>query len=130
MVVLVEDSETDAFLVKEAISAHGLNVELHVLQDGEQAIRLIAKIDSDPGTRCPHLFLLDLNLPRMSGLEVLAQIRRSPRCASLPVVLITSSDADKDRTESAALGVTAYFRKPHGYEAYLKLGEVIRKALS
>jgi DNA-binding response OmpR family regulator len=117
-------------LVKEAISAHDLNVDLHLMEDGEQAIRFIAEIDADPHARCPQLFLLDLNLPKMSGIEVLAYIRRSKRCASLPVLIITSSDAQNDRARSTALGATAYFRKPSGYEAFLKLGEVIKRLLA
>jgi CheY-like chemotaxis protein len=118
------------FLVRQAISAHGLNVELHLVEDGEQAIRLIAGIDSDPHARRPQLFLLDLNLPRISGIDVLAYIRRSKSCASSPVVIITSSDAQNDRAQSTALGATAYFRKPSGYEAYMRLGEVIQQLLS
>jgi CheY-like chemotaxis protein len=128
--VLIEDNQTDVFLVKEAISAHHLNIELHLMEDGEQAIRFIAEVDADPRARCPQLFLLDLNLPRMSGLDVLAYIRRSRRCLNSPVIIITSSDAKNDRAESAALGASAYFRKPSGYQAYLRLGEVIQKFLA
>jgi len=128
-VVLIEDNPTDVYLVKEAISAHGLNIELHLIDDGAQAMRFIAEIDANTHTHCPRLFLLDLNLPKTSGLEVLAQIRRSKRCASSPVLIMTSSDAESDRARSTALGATAYFRKPSGYEAYLKLGEVIQRLL-
>jgi DNA-binding response OmpR family regulator len=126
---LIEDNPTDVFLVREAISAHKLNIELHLMEDGEQAIRFIAEIDDNPRARCPQLFLLDLNLPKRSGFEVLAHIRRSKRCASSPVLIITSSDAQNDRALSAALGATGYFRKPSGYDAYLRLGEVIQQLL-
>jgi CheY-like chemotaxis protein len=129
-VVLIEDNPTDVFLVKEAISAHDLNIELHLMEDGEQAIEFIAGIDASPHARCPRLFLLDLNLPKTSGIEVLAYIRRSKRCASSAVLIITSSDAKNDRAQSTALGATGYFRKPSGYEAYLKLGEVIQQLLT
>jgi CheY-like chemotaxis protein len=127
---LIEDNPTDVFLVREAISVHGLNVELHLIEDGEQAIRFVAGIDANPDARCPQLFLVDLNLPKLSGIEVLAHIRRSNRCASSPVLIITSSDAQNDRAQSTALGATAYFRKPSGYEAYLRLGEVIQQVLT
>jgi len=129
-VVLIEDNPADVFLVREAISAHDLNIDLHLMEDGEQAIRFIAELDANPHARCPLLFLLDLNLPKTSGVEVLAYIRRSKKCASSPVLIITSSDAHKDRVQSTALGATAYFRKPSGYEAYLKLGEVIQQLLT
>jgi len=100
------------------------------MEDGEQAVQFIAGIDADPNARCPQLFLLDLNLPKMSGIEVLAYIRRSNRCALSPVLIITSSDAPNDRAQSTALGATAYFRKPTGYEAYMRLGEVILQLLT
>jgi DNA-binding response OmpR family regulator len=129
-VVLIEDNPTDVLLVREAISAHDLNVELDLMEDGEQAIRFIAEIDANPQARCPQLFLLDLNLPKVSGVEVLGSIRRSNRCANCPVLVITSSDAQNDRARSTALGATAYFRKPSGYEAYMRLGEVIQQLLT
>ena len=125
----MDDSATDVFLVREAIASRGLNVELHVLDDGEQAAAWIDRIDADGSLKCPQLVLLDLNLPRMSGLEVLARIRRSSRCGSTPVLIVTSSDSEKDRAETAAGGATAYFRKPSGYEAFLELGSVIRGLL-
>ena len=127
--MLIEDNPTDVFLVKEAIAAHALNVELHLMEDGEQAVRFIGGMDANPEARCPRLFLLDLNLPKTSGIEVLAHIRKSKRCASTPVVVITSSNAPDDRQQSTALGATAYFRKPSGYDAYLKLGEIIQRLL-
>ena len=125
----MEDSQTDVFLVKKALAAHGLKVDLKVLEDGEQALNYIGKLDLDPSASCPSLFLVDLNLPRTSGLEVLAHVRRSEKCANLPVVITTSSDAPKDRAESAALGATAYFIKPCGYDAFLRIGEIIQKLL-
>jgi DNA-binding response OmpR family regulator len=130
LIVLIEDSQLDVFLVKAAIAAHGLDIELHVLEDGEQATGFIARIESDDTAPCPRLFLLDLNLPRTGGLEVLSCLRRSKRCAGVPVLIMTSSDAHKDRAESAALGATGYFRKPSGYEAFLKVGEVIHEMLA
>ncbi len=128
--VLIEDNPTDVFLVREAISAHGLKIELQLIEDGEQAVRFIAEIDANSPDRCPQLFLLDLNLPKTSGMEVLTYIRKSKRCGRTPVIIITSSNAPNDREQSTALGATAYFRKPSGYEAYLKLGETIQQLLT
>jgi DNA-binding response OmpR family regulator len=127
--VLIEDSQTDVFLVREALAASGLDVDLHVLEDGEQALGLIARIDADEPIACPRLFILDLNLPKMSGLEVLARLRQSKQCANVPVLILTSSDAEKDRAESAALGAAAYFRKPSGYQAFLRVGEIVHELL-
>lgn len=127
--VVVEDSRTDVFLVREAVEAHHLDITLEIISDGEQAIAFLNRLNAGEDVVCPSLMLLDLNLPRISGLEVLARVRRNKRCADIPVVIMTSSDAERDRRESAALGATAYFRKPSGYEEFLKLGEVIREML-
>jgi CheY-like chemotaxis protein len=68
---VVEDNPTDVFLIREAIVAYGLDVELEVFEDGEEAISLIARMDANEGELCPNLMLLDLNLPRTDGFEVL-----------------------------------------------------------
>ena len=125
----MEDNKTDVFLVQEAIQSHQLRVGLHVIDDGERAIAFVDHLDRDPHAQAPKLFLLDLNLPRRSGCEVLARIRQSPKCAPVPVLIVTSSDLEKERALIAKLGATGYFRKPAGYEAFLKIGNVIRKLL-
>lgn len=127
--MVVEDSQTDVFLVRESVRVHRLDIDLKVISDGERAIAFFNELEAADGVECPSLMLLDLNLPRISGLEVLARVRAARRCGDIPVVIMTSSDAEKDRTESEALGATAYFRKPSGYESFLKLGDVIREML-
>ena len=116
--------------MNEAITAHHLDVDLQFVTDGEQAVGVIDRIDADEDVPCPQLFLLDLNIPRTSGFEVLARLRGSQRCARVPVVVMTSSNAESDRTESGALGATAYFPKPSGYEAFLRIGEVNRSLIA
>jgi DNA-binding response OmpR family regulator len=129
-VVLIEDNKTDQFLVQEAIQAHHLQVGLRVIEDGERAVAFVDALDRESNARPPQLFLLDLNLPRKSGSEVLARIRQSRKCARVPVVIVTSSDLETDRVASASLGATAYFRKPAGYEAFLKIGGLMRALLA
>lgn len=126
--VLIEDNKTDVFLVQEAIQAHNLHVSLQVIEDGERAIRFVENLDRESGSSVPRLFLLDLNLPKRGGCEVLARIRQSPKCKEVPVVIVTSSDLE--RTQTAELGATGYFRKPAGYQAYLAIGGVIRSLLA
>jgi len=128
-IAVIEDNRTDVFLLQEAIAAYQLDVDVKVMEDGEQAISFISGIDADERAVSPKLFLRDLNLPRASGLKVLERLRGSKRCAETPVVIMTSSDAQRDRADTAALGATDYFRKPSGYEAFLRIGEIIRKFL-
>lgn len=78
----------------------------------------------------PDVILLDLNLPRFTGGQVLERLRGHRNCGSIPVVVVTSSDAPSDRATSARLGAARYFRKPSEYEDFLKLGELVREVLS
>ena len=115
-------------MVREALREHQLDAELVVNQDGDQMLRLIERIDAGE-LPCPDLVLLDLNLPRRNGLELLARMRESHACRNVPVVIVTSSDAARDRDAVARLGATAYFRKPSSYEGFLQLGHLIKAVL-
>jgi CheY-like chemotaxis protein len=125
----VEDNPTDVFLIKEAIAAYRLDVELEVFEDGEEAISLIARMDANESELCPNLMLLDLNLPRTDGFEVLEHLRKSKRCARIPVIVMTSSAAQSDRDKSTSLGADAYFQKQAEYDAFLKIGGIMKELL-
>jgi chemotaxis family two-component system response regulator Rcp1 len=116
-------------LIKEAILAYDVPVIPQMVTDGEQAIEVIQTIDKDDNVPCPRLVILDLNLPKKNGLEVLEHLRRSRRCANLPVIVVTSSDSRQDREQTVRPGATRYFRKPSDYEQFLKLGEVLKQVL-
>jgi chemotaxis family two-component system response regulator Rcp1 len=113
-------------LIKDAIGIHALSAILHVLDDGEQALRFINDVDEGK-ERCPQLMILDLNLPRKTGKEVLVHLRRSRTCAQVPVLVVTSSSVDKEEIER--LGGDGYFQKPTDYDEYMKVGEFIRGML-
>lgn len=129
LILVVEDNPPDVLLIEEAISEHGLDARLQNLRDGEQAIRIIRHLDTDDALPCPALVLLDLNIPARNGEEVLAEIRKSRRCARVPVVIVTSSDSPQDRQNTKRLGADYYFCKPTDLDAFLKLGEVVRRML-
>ena len=129
-ILLVEDNKADVFLIREAIGSSHLSAELRVVSDGEAAIQLIDDLDANDANWCPSLFLLDLNLPKKSGLDVLRHIRQSRRCGQAAILIITSSDSESDRAKTAQLGANGYFRKPSGYDAFIQLGEVIREMLT
>ena len=126
--LLAEDNLPDALLVKEAIKAEGLPLEVYVAADGERAIDFIAKAEADPDAPCPHVLMLDLNLPKIDGFDVLRRIRASDRCKNTPVLVVTSSDSASDRSEAAKLGAH-YFRKPVTYDEFVKIGVVLRRFL-
>jgi CheY-like chemotaxis protein len=128
-IVVVEDNPTDVFIILQALKAHRLEVELRVFNDGEEAISLIAHLDAEQNEPCPQLILLDLNLPRTDGFEVLKRLRESRRCADIPVIVMTSSAAQSDLDKSAALGANAYFQKRVEYDASLEIGSMIKQHL-
>ena len=124
--LIVEDNPADVFLVREALEQEGLNCRLQVASDGEQAIHIIDQVDSDARARCPDLLLLDLNIPRRSGDEVLERLRDSRRCSKIPVVIMTSSGSSEDQNRAMRLGATEYFRKPSNLAEFLKIGALLR----
>jgi DNA-binding response OmpR family regulator len=128
-ILLVEDNPGDVFLVRRALQKHGLQVDLVVAEDGQAGLMLIDRVDSDESFACPALALLDLNLPRATGSRVLARIRQSRRCATIPIIIVTSSDSSLDREAAARLGATSYFQKPGDLAGFMELGSVVRNAL-
>ncbi len=94
--------------------------------DGEKAIRLIRSLDQEPLAGCPDLVIIDLSLPRKSGREVLETMRGSERCRHIPVVILSSSDAQQDKADAARLGASRYIRKPSRLEDFLKLGATFK----
>jgi CheY-like chemotaxis protein len=127
---LVEDSEADELLMREALKLDGLDCEFQVSIDGEKAIEFIEAIDSDEALPRPDVVLLDLNLPRKGGTRVLERIRRSRNCARVPVVIVTSSDSPQDKAQASRLGATEYFQKPLDLMQFMKIGPLVREILN
>jgi len=124
--LLAEDNLPDALLVREAVRLENLPVDIHIVSDGQQAMEFIARAETDPDAPFPHFVLLDINLPKADGFEVLRRLRASEKFKGIPVVMVSSSDSPGDRGQAAELGA-GYFRKPPSYEEYLKLGRVLRE---
>jgi CheY-like chemotaxis protein len=127
-VLLVEDNPADAILVEEALSEARVDCGLYVVGDGTKALEFIGRVETGQ-ERCPDLVLLDLNLPRLSGGEVLERLRASSSCHSVKVLIVTSSNAASDRERAIALGATDYFRKPSTLAQFLELGPKVRQML-
>ena len=127
--LLAEDNRADVLIVEEAISAYDLPIQLYVVPDGEKAVEFIEQAEHDPQAPCPQLLVLDLNLPKVSGHEVLQRLRTSPKCGQVPVLVLTSSDSAKDRKKASSLGANGYFRKPASYAEFLKVGAALKMLL-
>ena len=128
-ILLAEDNLADVLLVRKALDEYEIPHDLHVVRDGEEALAFIKTMGEPNGIPCPDVVLLDLNLPKLDGPEVLAQFRKHPQCAQTPVIVISSSDAHRDRERMAALGISRYFRKPSDLDAFLRLGAIVREVV-
>ena len=124
-VLLVEDDLGDVELTKEAIEATRLAVKLSVVRDGEEAMVYLRKEGSYADAASPDLVLLDLNMPRKDGREVLRDMKDDPILTHIPVVVLTTSDSDEDIMKSYDLGANCYVTKPVGLEQFMKVVQSI-----
>src|SRR6185295_3453176 len=115
---------------REAFRHHHLDVRLDVLADGELAVNFVDGLDGGEPHPCPDFFMLDLNLPKVTGDVLLKLIRKSRRCSQVPVMIITSSSSPRDEEEMMRLGATCYFQKPSRLSEFLNLGAVVSDLLN
>ena len=115
-ILLVEDNNEDLELTLRALKQHRLANRIHVARDGAEALEFLKK----PGSQLPKVVLLDLKLPKISGLEVLQAIRADERTRALPVVVLTSSREEPDVRRCYDLGVNSYIVKPVDFDAFVK----------
>jgi CheY-like chemotaxis protein len=118
-VLLVEDDEGDVLMTREAFEFHKIRNPLHVVTDGEQALHFVRRTGPFAGAPRPGLILLDVNLPRVSGLEVLAALKQDPDLLSIPVVMLTTSQAEEDILRSYQLHANAFVTKPVDFEQFI-----------
>lgn len=122
-ILLVEDNENDVMLAMRALDAHDLAKHVFVVRDGADALAYLFRTGrfAERGEGDPRVVLLDLKLPKVSGLEVLRTIKEHPRMRSIPVVVATSSDEPCDLRETYALGVNSYIQKPVAFEELMRV---------
>jgi CheY-like chemotaxis protein len=123
-VLLVEDDPGDVMMTREAFNDYKLHNELHVVSDGAEAMAFLRQEGEYAGRPRPDLVLLDLNLPRMDGRQVLEAIKSDPELASIPVVVLTTSENEDDVLRSYSLHANAYVTKPVDFQRFI---EVVRQ---
>ena len=112
-ILLVEDNPDDVALTMRALKSHNITNDVIVVEDGVQAVEYLLGAKGRPGPEeLPAVVLLDLKLPRLDGLQVLERIRADERTRLLPVVILTSSDEERDVVKGYSLGANSYVRKP------------------
>jgi len=118
-VLLVEDDPGDVLMTREAFADHKLHNRLHVVNNGVDAMSFLRREGEYADAPTPDLVLLDLNLPRMSGREVLAEIKKDPELLAIPVVVLTTSDSEDDVRASYSLYANAYVTKPVDFDSFI-----------
>jgi CheY-like chemotaxis protein len=123
-VLLVEDDPGDVLMTREAFEQHKLRNTLHVVSDGVEALSFLRQEGDYADVPRPDLVLLDLNLPRKDGREVLAEIKADPQLRRTPVVVLTTSEAEEDVLRSYDLHANAYVAKPVDFDQFI---DVVRR---
>ncbi|WP_238017033.1 response regulator [Dactylosporangium sp. AC04546] len=118
-VLLVEDDPGDVLMTQEAFEEHKVRNKLNVVQDGEEALAYLRREGRYAEATRPDLILLDLNLPRVDGREVLQSIKEDPDLRRIPVVVLTTSQADEDIMRSYSLHANAYVTKPVDFDSFI-----------
>src|SRR6201985_3535587 len=118
-VLLVEDDEGDVLMTREAFEYYKIQNRLHVVSDGEQALQFLRKAGPYADAPRPGLILLDVNLPRRSGLEGLAQLKQHPHLLVIPVIMLTPPSAEEDIVRSYSLHANAFVSKPVDFEHFI-----------
>jgi CheY-like chemotaxis protein len=124
-ILLVDDNPADVRLVREALYESRLRNELHVVGDGEEALAFLRREAGFADARRPDLVLLDLNLPKKNGREVLAEMKSDKMLKDIPVVILTTSNSDRDVLESYDLCANCYVRKPVQFQAFVEVVQSI-----
>jgi two-component system, chemotaxis family, response regulator Rcp1 len=126
-ILLVEDNPGDARLAVEALKESKVHNHLHHVVDGVEAMRFLRREGEYAGMPAPDLILLDLNLPRKDGREVLAEIKEAPELRAVPVVVLTTSAAERDLVKSYDLHANAYVVKPIDLERFIEIVQAIEE---
>jgi two-component system, chemotaxis family, response regulator Rcp1 len=124
-ILLVEDSPSDVFITKEALKRTVGNGNLHIVHDGVEAIAFLRKQGDYFDAPCPDLILLDLNMPRKDGREVLAEIKTDEKFKCIPVIVLTSSSAEQDVSKAYELHANCYITKPTDFSKFKEVLKAI-----
>jgi chemotaxis family two-component system response regulator Rcp1 len=128
-IFVAEDNPADVYLIEKALRQHGVAFNMDLAEDGKEALTFLCTDTGAWGTRRPSLIVLDLNLPKHDGAEILRYIRQNQELSAVPVVIFTSSDSPEDRQRAMQSGATRYFRKPSSLKEFLAIGAALKELL-
>lgn len=120
-ILLAEDNPGDARLTEKAFEQGNILNNLHIVEDGVEAMKFLRQEDEYQGEPKPDLVLLDLNMPRKDGWDVLEEVKESSELARIPIIVLTSSEAEEDIVNSYELQANAYLTKPVDFQGFLEI---------
>jgi CheY-like chemotaxis protein len=129
-ILLIEDNLQNVEITRRALAKGKINNELYVARDGQEALDFLyrqGKFSSPAVAPRPAIILLDLNLPKVGGMEILKQIKNDPSLKSIPVIVLTVSTREEDIIQSYNLGVNTYIQKPVEFDAFVRVVKVIHE---
>jgi CheY-like chemotaxis protein len=129
-ILVVEDNPGDVTLLKIALENAGVDCELTVMGDGGEALAYVQQLGAKSCPVAPDLVLLDLNLPKNDGIEILNILRRNPSFTEVPVVILTSSCSPRELARIEGLQITRHITKPLDFDEYLKIGFILKDLLA
>src|ERR1044071_4752221 len=128
-ILLAEDNPADVYLIRRALREHGVELTIRVSSDGKDTLQIVSREGAYSERQPLDLVILDLNLPRHDGSEILGKLRATKEFDRVPVVVLTSSDSPRDRQSANRLGATLYLRKPTSLEQFLAMGQLFKSLL-
>ena len=126
-ILLIEDNLGDIRLTREAFKETSLPCSLQAVTDGDEALKYLFGLQHTPDAQLPHLILLDLNLPKRDGREVLAAIKQDPLLKKIPVIVLTTSNAENDINMAYSLHANSYLVKPIDFDKFLDMVHLIEQ---
>jgi CheY-like chemotaxis protein len=129
-IAVVEDNPTDIYLLQKVLERTQLHFVIDHLEDGEEALLFLLRQGKHLQAPIPDLIILDLNMPRMSGAELITRIRKDPILQTIPVMVLSTSDTLEDKRQMAELGVVLYLTKSSKLTDYYAIGETIKEFLT
>ncbi|HTC34718.1 MAG TPA: response regulator [Bryobacteraceae bacterium] len=128
-ILLAEDNPGDVLLFREALKSRRVPCNITVAEDGQKAMALLGTAAGGETEFCPHLIVLDINLPKYNGDAVLTHVRRQPTLKSVPVIVLTSSPSPADRAAALELGANLYLQKSSDLRQLLDIGKIVEDVL-
>jgi len=125
-ILLVEDNEGDIVLTLEALNEAKIHNEINVVKDGDAALRYMKKEGEYTDVKTPDLVLLDINLPKMDGIEVLTELKNDDLLRVIPIVMLTTSDSEKDIFQAYQSHANCYITKPVNFENFMEVIQTIK----